>query len=73
MNPLLLEVMLKEKRRELQEEADRQRLVAIYNAGNPGWWTKRQIAFGDSLIRLGEKIKRHNRRPLGQDNDLCRE
>jgi hypothetical protein len=73
MNPLLLEVILKEKRRELLEEADRQRLVAIYNADNPGWRARFQIALGDALIRLGEKIKHRSTRPFAIDNDLCRE
>jgi len=73
MNPLLLEIMLKEKRRDLLEEADRQRLVAIYNDNNPNWRARFQIALGDVLIRLGEKIKRRNIRPLDLANDLCRQ
>jgi hypothetical protein len=72
MNPLLLEIMLKEKRREFLEEAARQRLVAIYNANNPGWWARSQFVLGDFLIRLGKKMKARYRRPLALDNDICR-
>jgi hypothetical protein len=72
MNPLLLEIMLKEKRRELLEEAARQRLIAIYNADNPGWWARSQVVLGDFLIRLGEKMKARYSRPLTLDNDICR-
>jgi hypothetical protein len=71
MNPLLLETMLREKRREFLEEAARQRLVAIYNADNPGWWAKSQLVLGDFLIRLGEKMKARYSRPLVLDNDVC--
>ena len=73
MNPLLLEVILKEKRRDLLDEADRQRLIAIYNANNPGQREKFRIALGHLLIRLGEKIQGRNRRPLDLENDLCHE
>jgi hypothetical protein len=72
MNPLLLDTMLKEKRRELLEEAARQRLVTIYNADNPGWWARSQLVLGDFLIRQGEKIKARYSRPLALDNDICR-
>jgi hypothetical protein len=54
MNPLLLEVMLKEKRRDMLEEAKRQRLVAIYNKDNPGRRARFQLALGDFLIQLGK-------------------
>ncbi len=77
MNPLLLDVLLKEKRREMLEEANRQRLVAIYNAGHPGFRARFQLALGDFLIQLGEKIKRRYARPLkmGEElgKDLCRD
>ncbi len=72
MNPLLLETMLKEKRRELLEEAARQRLVATYNAANPGWRAKSQLALGDFLIRMGEKMKARYSQPLALGNDICR-
>ncbi len=73
MNPLLLELTLKEKRRDLLEEAGRQRLIALYNADNPGWRTKFQLALGDVLIRLGERLKRRHTRPVDLGDDLCRE
>jgi hypothetical protein len=71
MNPLLLEIILKEKRRELLEEAERQRLVALHNDDNPGRRARLQLALGEFLIRLGEKIKRRSRRRLDLEKDLC--
>jgi hypothetical protein len=73
MNPLLLEVMLKEKRRDMLEEAERQRLVAIYNHDNPGWRARFQLALGDFLIRLGKKLKRRYTSPLDRNDDLGHE
>ncbi len=73
MNPLLLELTLKEKRRDLLEEADRQRLIALYNAANPGWRARFQLALGDCLIRLGEKLKRRYTRPVDLNDDFCHE
>jgi hypothetical protein len=64
MNPLFLDVMLKEKRRDLLQEADRQRLVAIYNANNPGLRARFELALGNLLIRLGKRIKRRYALPL---------
>lgn len=73
MNPLLLDVMLKEKRRDLLNEADRQRLVSIYNAANPGRRAQFRLALGNALIQLGKKIQGCNKRQLALENDLCRE
>lgn len=76
MNPLLFEVILKEKHRDLLEEAERQRLVALYNADNAdniGQWAELQHALGDFLIRLGEKLKDRSTRPLGLGEALGRE
>jgi hypothetical protein len=73
MNPLLLELTLKEKRRDLLDEAKRQRLIAIYNADNPGWRARFQLALGNFLIQLGEKINRRYTRPLDLDHDFCRD
>jgi hypothetical protein len=64
--------MLKEKRRDMLEEAKRQRLVAIYNNDNPGRRARFQLALGDFLIRLGKKLKRRYTHPINPDDDLCR-
>jgi len=68
MNQFMYDVMLKEKRRELLEEAERQRLVALHHAANTdnaGRLAELQRALGDFLIRLGEKLKTRAGRPIG--------
>ncbi len=72
MNPYYVEQMLKEKRREMIAEAERQRLVAIYNAHNPGRVDRLLLALGDFLIRLGEGIKRRHGQPDDLEARLCR-
>ena len=73
MNPLLLEVLLKEKRRALLEEAARQRLIAAYDSRHPGLRARFQLALGDFLIRLGNKIKRRYTGSLELKSDFCRD
>jgi len=73
MNPLVLEVLLKEKHRDLLKEAERQRLIAIYNADNPHWRARFELALGDFLIRMGLKIKRRYTQSPELGDDLCRE
>lgn len=73
MNPLFLELQLKEKHREMLKEAELQRLLAAYNALNPGWRERMQVTLGDFLIRLGKKIKHRYTHQLLAENDLCRE
>lgn len=57
MNPYVIEVMLKEKRDAMLEEAERQRLIAQYEAGHPQKESKLAIVLADMLIRLGHKLK----------------
>jgi hypothetical protein len=73
MNPQIFEVIIKEKRQDMLQEAERQQLLAIYNANNPGWRARMQLGFGNFLIRLGEKVKRRYTQPLDLNDDLCRE
>ncbi len=73
MNPLLLEVILKEKRRALLEEAARQRLIAAYNSRYPGLRARFRLSFGDFLIRLGNKIKGRTIKPIEPVQDFCRD
>lgn len=57
MNPYIIETILREKRADMLKEAERQRLVAQYEAGQQDQKGKLAIALGDILIRLGEKLK----------------
>jgi hypothetical protein len=57
MNPLITEMMIKERRNDMLQEAERLRLVALYEADNPPRKARILIALGDLLIRTGEKIK----------------
>lgn len=73
MNPYYMEMMIKEKRRETATEAQRQRLVAIYEAQNPGAADRLLLALGNTLIRLGEHLKRRCQPPVELAEKLCRE
>ena len=76
MNPLIYDVVLKEKRRELLGEAERQRLVALYHAANTdnlGRRAELQRVLGNFLIRLGEKLKARAGRPIDLGQALGRE
>ena len=73
MNPYYMDQMIKEKRRETEAEARRLRLVAIYDAHNPGLGDRLLLALGNTLIRLGEHLKRRCESPAELEEELCRE
>lgn len=58
MNPYILETILKEKREDMLREAERQRLIAQYEAGQPQIRSRIATAIGNILIRLGEGLKK---------------
>lgn len=58
MNPYLMEFELKERRRAMIAEADRRRLVGLYNARYPRRTDKLFLALADLLIDLGETLRR---------------
>jgi hypothetical protein len=57
MNPYIIVVILREKRDDMLREAERQRLVAQYEAAQQPPKGRIALAVGDLLIRLGEKLK----------------
>lgn len=73
MNPYLLEMEIKERRRTMLEEAERQRLVGIYNAHVRRRTDKLALILADLLIRSGESLRRRHGQPLDLDRQLCRE
>ncbi|MGB3211700.1 MAG: hypothetical protein WBB19_13435 [Desulforhopalus sp.] len=73
MNPLIYEVMIEEKRRDMLKEAARQQIITIYNAKNPSRQARMLLALGNFLIRLGERVKRRSTRSLNIGDDFCRE
>ena len=73
MNPYLLEFEVKERRRAMLAEAERQRLVNLCNARFPTKTDKLFLALADQLIRLGEKLRRRHSHPPILADDLCRE
>jgi hypothetical protein len=58
MNPYLMEVMLKERKREMLIEAERLQLLAAYKAGRKTRHSRVLSALGEILIALGEKLTR---------------
>ena len=58
MNPQVIELMLREKREDMLREAERQRLIALYEEGQPQIDSKIAVVVGDILIRLGERLKK---------------
>lgn len=66
MNPYMIELMIREKREDMLREAERQRLVAQYEAGRVRAKTRFALALGDVLISLGERLKSR----YGQKSEL---
>lgn len=57
MNPIIIEMIIKEKRDDMIREAERLQLVALYEASNPPRKARILISLGNLLIRTGEKLK----------------
>lgn len=61
MNPYVIEVILREKRDDMLREAERQRLIAQYDAAReadrPSSRSRLAVAIGTMLIRLGQRLK----------------
>jgi len=72
MNPYLLEMEVKERRRAMLEEAKRRRLVALYNADNRGRTDRLILALAEWLIRSGERLRRRHGQPPPLAHGLCR-
>lgn len=72
MNPYLLEVELKERQREMLEEAKRQQLLRYYQAQpskKPG--DQLLLAIADLLIAVGETLKRRHTQQPALSNCGC--
>jgi len=73
MNPYILEFEVKEKRREMLEEAKQRRLAKLFNAQYQSKSDKIFLALANFLIRLGEGLKRRYDHSETLASDLCRE
>ena len=71
MNPLVIEMMLREKREDMLREAERQRMLAEYERGQQRLMKKMVILIGDVLIRLGERMKRRYEQELALQVESC--
>lgn len=71
MNPLIIETMIQEKRKEMLEEAGKKRLISLYNAANPSFGDRLLLMFGELLIRLGTRIKKSADERLHLETTLC--
>ena len=58
MNDYIFEILLRERRREMLEEAARLRLIRDSGLESRGWGQRCALACGDLLIRIGEGLKR---------------
>ena len=73
MSPYLLEFEIKERRRVMLAEANRQRLV---NLSTPAYHSKLDklfLSLAELLITLGEKLKRRHAPQEALESGLCRE
>lgn len=57
MNPVIMEMMIKERRDDMLREAERLQLIALYEANTTPRKARILITLGDLLIRTGEKLK----------------
>lgn len=73
MNPYLLEFELKERRRAMLAEAERRRLVGLFNAHNQSKTDTFFLILADLLIGLGEKLKRRHGHTSVATGSLCQE
>ena len=58
MNPYLMEVMLKERKREMLSEAKRLQMLAAYEASRENRKSRMLNALGELLIAAGERLTR---------------
>lgn len=71
MNPLIIETMLQEKRKEMLEEAGRRRLISLYNAANPRFRDRFLSKLGELLILFGTRIKKGADGRLQLETNAC--
>lgn len=71
MNPLVIEMMLREKREDMLREAERQRMLAEIEMGQQRLTGKLTVLLGDVLIRLGERMKRRYEQELALQVESC--
>jgi len=71
MNPLLIEVILKEKKLEAQNHANHCRLVNLYNRANPGLIARASLVLGRLLVRIGTRLENSANRHLAIKEGLC--
>ncbi|MCP4337602.1 MAG: hypothetical protein GY799_01645 [Desulfobulbaceae bacterium] len=73
MNPFLLDAMVKEKHREMLEEAQQQRLLAAYDAMHPSLWVRFHVILGNFFIRFGERLKQRYSSQFLFNSEFCSE
>ncbi len=57
MNPMLLEMLAKQRHAEFMQEAERLRLTALSKSGDRSKRSRIFAALGNALIYAGEKLK----------------
>lgn len=56
MNPYIMEMIAKERQREIEEEAQRLHLLAMHRAGRPSAKERILLGLGELLITAGAKL-----------------
>lgn len=72
MNPMIIEVLLKEQRQDMLQEAERLRLVKLYEANNPKPRGRLLVALGNLLIRLGQRLKHRYEQQVELSGKICK-
>ncbi|MFT5699518.1 MAG: hypothetical protein ACI8ZB_002378 [Desulforhopalus sp.] len=73
MNPLLIDLILKEKKQEAAEHARHCRLIRLYNRANPHMVARLTLMIGKLLVTLGHRLQASANRHLGMESEITHE
>lgn len=65
MNPILIEMLAKQRHEDLMREAAQMQLSALARSDQPSRVSRFLAVIGDALIRLGNRLKQGHERKVG--------